>query len=132
MSANRPTPDSSPGHPLPGVVVYQVGTDGSLNGRWAHQPRDAANADPNRPCTIGTETAVGGTPMEVVGTYDVTIRNEQEDIIYRGKLQISPAGEGLRLRWTGQDLPSFEGIGLRVTGDLLVASYARSSDDARQ
>lgn len=95
-----------------GVVLYKIGTDGTLDGTWSVKGSEAA--------TSGVETATGGTPGKLVGRYLVVGSNPDAQNQYRGQLEITQTGKTYRLHWTTGDA-SVIGVGLRIDDDLFVA-----------
>ncbi|MFB2838578.1 hypothetical protein [Floridanema evergladense] len=92
-----------------GVSLYQINSDGTLDGKWA-----------TGYCTgiVETEKAVGGTPNQVAGTYNVqgTFKNTS---IYEGVLQVTSLGEIYQVSWlVGHE---YKGVGLQVNDQLIVA-----------
>ncbi|MGA9382148.1 MAG: hypothetical protein WBV73_25590 [Phormidium sp.] len=92
-----------------GIGLYQINSDGTLDGKWA-----AAN----NTGIVETEKAVGGTPNQVAGTYNVqgTLGKTGS---YEGVLQVTPFGEFYQISWVvGTE---YKGVGLRVNDRLIVA-----------
>ncbi len=95
-----------------GVVFYQIGADGTLNGTWSVKGSEAA--------TSGVEKATGGTPGELVGRYSVVGSNPGAQNQYRGELEITQTGKTYRIEWKAGDT-SVVGVGLRIDDDFFVA-----------
>lgn len=96
-------------NPAFGISLYHINSDGTLDGKWA-----AANNIGN----VDTEKAVGGTPNQVAGTYNVqgTIGKTGS---YEGILQVIPLGEFYQISWlVGAE---YKGVGLQVNDRLMVA-----------
>jgi hypothetical protein len=93
-----------------GGVIYRIGDDGSLYGRWALMGTDAA----------GTESASrtgGGSGL--AGSYSISGTNP-DGTEYAGSLDITDAGETVQLRWEAGGTSLGEGI---VMDDVLGTSY---------
>ncbi len=119
--ASTPTEPSSQA-PLPGVVVYRV-SNGSLLGTWAH---------PSLKGQLATERATGGKRGQIPGTYDVVITSEDQggnqNVLYRGLLEISAVGQTFKMEWYGKGVPSYSGTGFLVDENLLAACYVKVTD----
>lgn len=92
-----------------GISLYQINSDGTLDGKWA-----AANSTG----IIDTEKAVGGTPNQVAGSYNVQGTMGKSGR-YKGALQVTPFGEVYQISWlVGAE---YKGVGLQVNDRLIVA-----------
>lgn len=103
-----------------GIVTYQIGKDGSLDGRWTHQDLQGK---------VATERAWGGTPGQLAGTYSVEIKTPDNHKLFEGSLTVAAIGEAYALTWTGRKLlpqprvARFSGIGTVENGETLVATF---------
>jgi len=97
-----------------GVVVYKIGKDGTLDGRWTYSKNGGE---------IGTEIATGGRPNQIEGDYQVTGTNPNEAGQYKGILNIRKTGDTYQLTWNVGT--SYRGVGIR-SGDWLVVSWGQS------
>jgi CHAT domain-containing protein len=97
-----------------GIVVYKIGKDGTLDGRWTYSKNGGE---------IGTEIATGGRPNQIEGDYQVTGTNPNEAGQYKGILNIRKKGDTYQLTWTVGT--SYRGVGIR-SGDWLVVSWGQS------
>lgn len=96
-------------NPAYGISLYQINSDGTLDGKWA-----AAN----NTGIVDTEKAVGGTPNQVAGTYNVQ-GTMGKNGSYEGVLQVTPLGEIYQISWVvGFE---YQGVGLQVNDRLIVA-----------
>lgn len=96
-------------HPAYGISLYHINSDGTLDGKWAA----AYN-----PGFVDTEKAVGGTPNQVAGTYNVQGTFNKTGS-YEGVLQVTPLGEIYQISWlVGNE---YKGVGLPVNDKLIVA-----------
>ena len=98
-----------------GIVVYKIGKDGTLDGKWTYLGSGGE---------IGTETATGGTPGQVGGSYLVAGTNPGSGSQYKGVLNIRQTGETYQLFWSVGK--SYRGVGLR-SDDWLVVSWGKGS-----
>ncbi|HVF73366.1 MAG TPA: toll/interleukin-1 receptor domain-containing protein [Chthoniobacterales bacterium] len=96
-----------------GVVIYRIGGDGTLKGRWAGSTFSANDRD-------GLENATGGTPGKVEGTYDVKGLNPDGTTSYQGRLTIEKTGETYQLQWEVVDR-LIKGVGIKSDDALFVA-----------
>ncbi|NEQ28759.1 MAG: tetratricopeptide repeat protein, partial [Microcoleus sp. SIO2G3] len=94
-----------------GLVVYKIGKNGTLNGKWVY---------PNNGVEIGTETATGGKPNQIEGDYQVTGKNPDGVGEYNGVLNIRKTGDTYDVIWNVGT--SYRGVGIR-SGDWLVVSW---------
>ncbi|MFB2921318.1 hypothetical protein [Aerosakkonema funiforme] len=97
-----------------GVSLYKINGDGTLDCRWI---------TPSNKGAIDTEKAVGGTPNELEGSYQVrgTISNLGD---YEGTLNISKLSDTYQILWSmGVE---YQGVGLRV-GDWLVVGWGEGN-----
>jgi hypothetical protein len=93
-----------------GGVIYRIGDDGSLYGRWALMGTDAA----------GTESASrSGGGSGLAGSYSINGTNA-DGSEYTGSLDITDAGETVQLRWEAGGTSLGEGI---VMDNVLGTSY---------
>jgi hypothetical protein len=104
--------------PPVGVAAYQIG-DGLLDGVWTFNNPELAGK-------LGTERAVGGTPGQLPGLYEVTIWDPQGDEIFRGTLRVTATEATYHLTWEGRNPAGkearYEGQGVRL-GDVLAVDY---------
>ncbi|HEY9302145.1 MAG TPA: hypothetical protein VIQ31_38415 [Phormidium sp.] len=92
-----------------GISLYHINGDGTLDGKWA-----AANSTG----IVDTEKAVGGTPNQVEGTYNVQGTMGKTGT-YQGVLQVTRLGEIYEISWlVGTE---YKGVGLQVNDHLIVA-----------
>lgn len=96
-------------NPAYGISLYHINYDGTLDGKWA-----AAN----NTGIIDTEKAVGGTPNQVAGTYNVQGTMGKTGN-YEGVLQVTPVGEIYHISWVVGG--EYKGVGLQVKDQLIVA-----------
>ena len=96
-------------HEAYGISLYHINSDGTLDGKWT------AN---NTTGFVDTEKAVGGTPNQVAGTYNVQGTLWKHGT-YEGTLKITPLGDIYQISWVvGVE---YKGVGLRVNDRLIVA-----------
>jgi len=91
-----------------GISLYQINSDGTLDGKWIA----------NNTGIVDTEKAVGGTPNQVAGTYNVqgTLWKSSS---YEGVLEVTPFGEIYQISWlVGTE---YKGVGFQVNDQLIVA-----------
>ena len=95
------------------VVVYEIGADGSLKGRWAHSSFSANDRD-------GLENVTGGTPGKIEGDHVVKGLNP-DGTSYEGSLRITKTDQTYELQWEilGR---SPKGMGIKVDNVLFVTS----------
>jgi hypothetical protein len=95
------------------VLVYEIGADGSLKGRWAYSSFSADVRD-------GLENVIGGTPGKIEGVHAVKGLNP-DGTSYRGSLTITKTGDTYQLQWEilGRTI---KGVGIKVDNALFVAS----------
>ena len=96
-----------------GVVLYKIGADGTLKGRWAGSTFSANDRD-------GLENARGGVPGKIEGTYDVKGLNPDGTTSYQGKLTITKTGQTYQLGWDVAGR-AIKGVGIKVDDALFVA-----------
>jgi hypothetical protein len=96
-----------------GVVLYKIGADGTLRGRWT---ATTAPAD----ASTGLENAIGGSPTRVEGDYVIKGSNPGGTAPYEGKLRIAKTGRTYQLKWTVGDVLT-NGVGIKVDDSLFVA-----------
>ena len=90
-----------------GVVLYKIGTDGTLDGTAGYWGNN----------TSETETAVRTRGTDLEGEYDVTGTNTGGKS-YSGKLSVAKSGAGYEFEWkTGSSL---EGFGIRQGDSVAV------------
>jgi hypothetical protein len=103
-----------------GVVVYDIGTQGTLQGRWTHPDLHGA---------LGTEVATGGTPFEITGRYQVEIFGPTGIKLYEGTLTIRQVADALSLEWSGERLlphrvrATYSGVGVTTNKGQLAACF---------
>jgi len=93
-----------------GVTLYKINGDGTLDGTWIM---------PSSNGVLDTEKAVGNTPGQLEGTYQIsgTISKMRN---YEGTLNIRQLNDIYQLSWSmGSE---YQGVGLRV-GDWLITSW---------
>jgi TIR domain-containing protein len=95
------------------VVVYKIGADGSLKGRWAYVSFSKNDRD-------GLENVTGGTPGKIEGLHSVKGLNP-DGTSYEGSLTIKKTGQTYQLQWEilGR---SIKGIAIKVDDALFAAS----------
>jgi len=98
------------GNETAGVVIYQIGDDGTLEGQWTNF---VANG-------IGTEQAQRTGDGSLEGTYQLTGRNA-DGTEYTGSLDIRRTGEVFHLAWGGK-AGTATGVGIQID-KLLVVGY---------
>lgn len=84
-----------------GVVLYKIGSDGSLDGRSGYWGVNSAEAE--------KATRTAGSSLE--GSYDITGTNTAGKD-YKGKLEVKKDGEGYSFAWNAGS--SFEGFGIKI------------------
>jgi len=94
-----------------GVVLYQISTDGTLQGRWTIPGANEFE---------GKEEASGGTPGELEGEYVIRGTNPGGRGGYEGQLRVRKTGATYQLRWTIPGTQPYFGVGLRVGNALHV------------
>jgi hypothetical protein len=95
-----------------GVVLYKIGGDGTLKGRWTATTAPAEASD-------GLEQAVGGSAAAVEGDYIIKGTNPGGTAPYEGKLQIAKTGRTYQLKWIVGDIVT-NGVGIKVDDALFV------------
>jgi hypothetical protein len=95
------------------VLVYEIGADGSLKGRWAYSSFSASDRD-------GLENVTGGAPGKIEGNHTVKGLNP-DGTSYEGSLTITKTGETYELQWEilGR---SIKGVGIKVGNALFATS----------
>ena len=83
-----------------GVVLYQIGADGALDGKAGYWGNN----------TIETETAKRTSGESLEGDYDVAGKNPKGEA-YTGKLGVKKSGVGYAFSWTAGS--PLEGFGIR-------------------
>jgi hypothetical protein len=94
--------------PSYGLVVYTIGNDGSLNGKWVF----------NGAGYIGTEKSASGALKGDRSRFSVVGTNP-DGTTYNGQLAVEKKGETYHLSWTVGER-SFPGVGIRVGNQLVV------------
>ena len=94
------------------VIVYKIGPDGALKGRWAYSTFSANDRD-------GLENVVGGTAANIEGVHAVKGLNP-DGTNYEGSVTISKTGDTYQLQWEvlGRTI---KGVGIKA-GDALFAA----------
>ncbi len=95
-----------------GVVVYRRRGVGKLDAEWRSQRGS------------GVGFATGGPPAGFEGRFQVRYTDEDGGDGGAFDLDIAPEGDGYRLKWSAEGATLFEGVGIQLDGDTLVASYA--------
>ncbi|PYS98947.1 MAG: hypothetical protein DMF63_12785 [Acidobacteria bacterium] len=107
-----------------GVVLYKIGSDGSLNGKAGYWGNNSSE----------TETAKRTKGTDLEGDYDVSGTNTAGQD-YTGKLSVKKAGAGYTFSWNAGS--PLEGFGIRQGDTVAVGiggnkcgfvSYERKSD----
>ena len=100
------------------VIVYKIGADGALKGRWAYSTYSANDRD-------GLENVVGGPHGTIEGVHAVKGLNP-DGTSYQGTLTISKTGDTYQLQWEilGR---SIKGVGIKVEDVLVAASVYNGS-----
>jgi hypothetical protein len=95
------------------VIVYEIGADGSLKGRWAYSSFSARDRD-------GLENVAGGTPGKIEGMHTVKGLNP-DGTSYQGSLTITKTGETYQLEWEilGRKI---KGVAIKVDDALFATS----------
>ena len=94
-----------------GVVVYQLMSDGSLNGTWA---TNKTGGD------IGTERVIGGKALN--GTYQIAGKNAGSGAgAYAGTLTIKKTGSVYACQWKTGNV-TYDGVGL-LDGNTFVVGW---------
>ena len=92
-----------------GVSVYTINGDGTLDGKWT---------TPLNKGIVDNENAVGGTPDQLEGTYQVKGTITTRNASYEGTLNIRQENDIYKTIWSvGID---YRGVGLRVGNKLVV------------
>lgn len=97
-----------------GVILYKIGKDGTLEGKWAGAKLGGE---------IGTEIATGGKPNQLEGDYQLTGTNPNGNGQYKGTLSIRKTGDTYQVTWDVGN--TYRGFGIR-SGDWLVVSWGQS------
>ena len=94
-----------------GVVLYKVGSDGSLDGKIGYWGVNS----------METETAkrTTGSGSDLDGVYDITGKNP-EGKEYKGKLTVIQSGDGYTFDWEAGN--SFSGYGIRA-GEFVAVGF---------
>jgi hypothetical protein len=95
------------------VIVYEIGADGSLKGRWAYSGFSASDRD-------GLENVTGGTPGKIEGVHAVKGLNP-DGTSYQGSLTITKTDQTYQLQWEILDR-TIKGVGIKVDDSLFAAS----------
>jgi hypothetical protein len=95
------------------VILYEIGADGSLKGRWAYSSFSASDRD-------GLENVTGGTAGNIEGVRAVKGLNP-DGTSYQGSLTITKTGETYQLQWEilGRTI---KGVAIKVDNALFAAS----------
>lgn len=110
-----------------GVIVYVIGNDGSLDGRWTHPDLKGRLAD---------ERAFGGTPGKVPGLYSVDIHTPDGQKVFEGSLTITELDNTFSLIWSGTQLlprrraARYSGIGMKIGSEKLIATFQEANSYA--
>jgi hypothetical protein len=96
-----------------GVVLYKIGSDGTLRGRWTGSAAEAEKSD-------GLENAIGGAAGTLAGNYVVKGSNPGGGGSYEGRLKIAETGATYQLEWKVADKVT-KGVGIKVEDSLFVA-----------
>lgn len=107
-----PVPEATPGC---GVVVYDLNSDGSLDGVWTWSSFNGR---------VGDERATGGTPGQIPGEYDVDVLLDAKNLC-SGKLTIEEPNSGgvYRFKWACDNGDSYSGLGFTAGDGHLAANY---------
>jgi hypothetical protein len=92
-----------------GVVLYKIGSDGSLDGKSGYWGVNSAEAE--------KATRTSGTDLE--GKYDIAGKNP-EGKEYKGTLEVKKDGEGYTFIWNAGSV--LEGFGVK-TGDKVAVGF---------
>jgi len=95
------------------IVLYRIQADGSLAGQWTSPGAGV----------LGTETATGGNPGTLEGTYNV-VGSNPNGTGYQGTLSIAREGDAYHLWWNVG--AQYQGIGFR-DGDWLGVGWGDGS-----
>jgi hypothetical protein len=88
-----------------GVVDYDIGSDGSLTGKWGYWGTNEA----------GTENATRTSGSDLVGEYDATGKNPNGNS-YKVKITVEPAGNLYRFVWSNNS----DGVGIKRGNNVAV------------
>jgi hypothetical protein len=88
-----------------GVVDYEIGGDGELNGKWGYWGVDGAGSE--------KASRKGGSGLE--GDYDATGKNP-DGKEYKASLKVEPAGNLYRFVWSNDT----DGVGLKQGSNVAV------------
>jgi hypothetical protein len=99
---------------LPGVVIYRRRGAGELDATLRSQRGS------------GTGFATGGPHAGFEGRFRIRYPDENGGASEVFDLDIEPEGDGYRLTWSAENVTLFEGLGIQLDDDTLVASYART------
>ena len=88
-----------------GVVDYEIGSDGALDGKWGYWGTDEA----------GTEKAIRTSGSSLAGDYDATGKNP-DGKEYKAKLTVEPAGNLYRFVWSNNT----DGMGIKQGSNVAV------------
>ena len=97
------------------VIVYEIGANGALKGRWAYSSYSADTRD-------GLENVTAGAPGKLEGVHTVKGLNP-DGTSYQGTLTITKTGETYQLQWEilGRLI---KGVGIKVDNALFgVSAY---------
>lgn len=95
------------------VILYKIGADGSLKGRWAYSSFSATDRD-------GLENVAGSSPGKIEGVHTVKGLNP-DGTTYQGSLTITKTDQTYQLKWEilGRTI---KGVGIKVDDALFAAS----------
>jgi hypothetical protein len=95
------------------VILYEIGADGSLKGRWGYSSFSANERD-------GLENVTGGTPGKIEGVHPVKGLNP-DGTSYQGTVTITKTDQTYQLQWEilGRII---KGVGIKVDNALFAAS----------
>jgi len=95
------------------VIVYEIGADGALKGRWAYSSFSANTRD-------GLENVTPGTPGKLEGLHTIKGLNA-DGTSYQGSLTITKTGQTYQLQWEilGRTI---KGVGIKVDDALFAVS----------
>ena len=75
----------------------------------------------------GTGHAVGGVPNRYAGTYQITYRDEADNLLSQSDLEIEPYDGWVDLTWSSGGEVLFRGVGTETAAGL-IAGFRRVAD----
>jgi hypothetical protein len=93
-----------------GVIDYDIGSDGALNGKWGYWGVNDA----------GSESATRTSGSDLIGEYDATGKNPNGKQ-YKARLTVEPAGNLYRFAWSNDT----DGMGIKRGDNVAVGIGGR-------